>query len=484
MAAVPDYTAVNETPAAADVEPMAEPPSSPTAEVETEQNDADADVGAEEAAEAAAEEEATRDEAPPEAGASVQGGGGLEVKKWPGWPGDNVFRLIVPLLKVGSIIGRKGELIKKLCEETKARVRILEGPIGVNDRIVLISGKEEPEAEISPAMDAVVRIFKRVNGISDIAADGTNLGSAAPGTCSVRLLVAASQAVNLIGKKGEAIRTIQESSNATVRVLTGSELPLYAAPDERTVEIQGEPIKVLKGLEAVIQHLRKFLVDHSVLPLFEKSYNAPVMQDRSVDAWGENTRSLSHTVQQSSICNDYGLPLKHDSYFYDHEPQLDSQIPRSGLALYGQDPAVPGLRSSALGRSGSALEVTHKMQIPLMHAEDIIGLGGGNIAYIRRSSGAFITVQETRGLPDEITVEVKGTTSQVHLAQQLIQEFIAGRREPLSSSYEGLDTGLRSSYSQLASPAYRSSSHASQSYGSGYRSSGLGGGGGYGGYRL
>lgn len=87
---------------------------------------------------------------------------------------------------------------------------------------VLISGKEEPEAEISPAMDAVVRIFKRVNGISDIAADGTNLGSAAPGTCSVRLLVAASQAVNLIGKKGEAIRTIQETSNATVRVLTGS----------------------------------------------------------------------------------------------------------------------------------------------------------------------------------------------------------------------------------------------------------------------
>ncbi|RWW37984.1 hypothetical protein BHE74_00056823 [Ensete ventricosum] len=134
MAAVPDYTAGNETPA--DAEPMAEAPFSPTAEVETEQNDADADAGAEEAAEAAAEEMAAQDEAPLEAAASVQGGGGPEVKKWPGWPGDNVFRLIVPVLKVGSIIGRKGELIKKLCEETKARVRILEGPIGVNDRIV------------------------------------------------------------------------------------------------------------------------------------------------------------------------------------------------------------------------------------------------------------------------------------------------------------------------------------------------------------
>lgn len=56
--------------------------------------------------------------------------------KWPGWPGDNVFRLVVPVLKVGSIIGRKGELVKKMCEESRARIRILEGPLGNADRIV------------------------------------------------------------------------------------------------------------------------------------------------------------------------------------------------------------------------------------------------------------------------------------------------------------------------------------------------------------
>ena len=53
------------------------------------------------------------------------------------------------------------------------------------------------------------------------------------------------------------------------------------------------------------------------------------------------------------------------------------------------------------------------MQIPLEYAEDIIGIGGANIAYIRRTSGAILTVQESRGLPDEITVEIKGTSSQV-----------------------------------------------------------------------
>lgn len=57
-------------------------------------------------------------------------------KKWPGWPGYCVFRIIVPVLKVGSIIGRKGELIKKMCEETRARVRVLDAPLGTPDRVV------------------------------------------------------------------------------------------------------------------------------------------------------------------------------------------------------------------------------------------------------------------------------------------------------------------------------------------------------------
>ncbi|EEF41773.1 conserved hypothetical protein [Ricinus communis] len=131
--------------------------------------------------------------------------------KWPGWPGDNVYRLIVPVAKVGSIIGRKGELIKQMCIETRARIRILDGPPSISDRIVLISGKEEPEAALSPAIDAVLRVFKRVSGPS--AGEGDATGSAVAGAAfsSVRLLVASSQAINLIGKQGSTIKSILES---------------------------------------------------------------------------------------------------------------------------------------------------------------------------------------------------------------------------------------------------------------------------------
>uniref|UniRef100_A0A2P2MAQ0 PolyRC-binding protein n=1 Tax=Rhizophora mucronata TaxID=61149 RepID=A0A2P2MAQ0_RHIMU len=65
--------------------------------------------------------------------------GTAAMAKWPGWPGYCVFRLIVPVMKVGSIIGRKGDLIKKMCEDTRARIRVLDAPVGISDRVVRVS---------------------------------------------------------------------------------------------------------------------------------------------------------------------------------------------------------------------------------------------------------------------------------------------------------------------------------------------------------
>ncbi|KAM1923635.1 hypothetical protein ACFX15_021515 [Malus domestica] len=76
------------------------------------------------------------------------------------------FWLIMPVLKVSSIIGRKGKLMKKMYEETRAHIRVLDDTVGNPDPIVLISAREEPEVPLSPAMEAVIRIFKCVSGLS------------------------------------------------------------------------------------------------------------------------------------------------------------------------------------------------------------------------------------------------------------------------------------------------------------------------------
>lgn len=46
-------------------------------------------------------------------------------------------------------------------------------------------------------------------------------------------------------------------------------MPPVALNDDRVVEIQGEPLGVQEAVELISSHLRKFLVDRSVLPLFE-----------------------------------------------------------------------------------------------------------------------------------------------------------------------------------------------------------------------
>lgn len=79
---------------------------------------------------------------------------------------------------------------------------------------MLVSAKEEPDVPIPPAMDGLLKVHKRiVDGDSDPA----NASSGA-GICT-RLLVAATQAGSLIGKQGSTIKSIQDASSCTIRVL-------------------------------------------------------------------------------------------------------------------------------------------------------------------------------------------------------------------------------------------------------------------------
>lgn len=82
---------------------------------------------------------------------------------------------------------------------------------------MLVSGKEEPDLEVSPAMNAVLRVFNRIHDTVENAIDTSDETSTA--ISSIRLLVPSSQAFSLIGKQGSLIKSIQENSGASVRVL-------------------------------------------------------------------------------------------------------------------------------------------------------------------------------------------------------------------------------------------------------------------------
>ncbi|CAI9282204.1 unnamed protein product [Lactuca saligna] len=315
--------------------------------------------------------------------------------------------ILVPAQKVGSIIGRKGEFIKKMCEETGARIKILDAPPGTTtERAVMISGKEEPDASLPPAVDGLLRVHKRtVDGL-----DGESFPVPVPPgfiKVSTRLLVPAVQAGSLIGKQGATVKSIQEASSCIVRVL--EDLPSFALQDDRIVEVVGKPGGIHKAVELIASHLRKFLVDRSVISLFEVQMQAPKPQmEQQIpppESWGPPPHFMAP-------------PRQIDTYYPPPEIQ-----PHQGISAYGREAHV-AMQATTTAPS-VITQVTQQMQIPLSYADAVIGTAGSNISYIRRASSATISVQETKGVPGEMTVEFNGTASQVQTAQQLIQNFMA-----------------------------------------------------------
>ncbi|KAH8956905.1 hypothetical protein BDL97_07G066000 [Sphagnum fallax] len=379
-------------------------------------------------------------------------------KKWSGWPGDNAFRLMVPVQKVGGIIGRKGEFVKKMCEDTRSRIKILEGVPGTPERIVLVSAREEPDAIISPAMEGLLRVHRRViEGTEpETTTDGEIAGGGGP--VASRLLVAATQAGSLIGRQGATIKSIQDASGATVRVLPPEDLPLCALSDDRVVEIQGEARLVQRAMEMVVSHLRKFLVDRSVLTLFELNRAMTSQQQQSApSAWQPSNTGMQHQQQQQApsyaSTNDtayYPQPAADLSQHHQQQQQDHlHQHHHHGVSMYGRDPSMTSV--AAPPPTPVITQVTQHMQIPLSYADAVIGTAGANISYMRHTSGATITIQETRGVPGEMTVEIHGSASQVQTAQQLVQNFMSGATGAPQAAYSNAVDTSYSSYPTQAS---------------------------------
>ncbi|MED6122693.1 hypothetical protein PIB30_042173 [Stylosanthes scabra] len=381
---------------------------------------------------------------------------GNEIKKWPGWPGENIFRMLIPIQKVGSIIGRKGEFIKKMTEETKARIKILDGPPGTMERAVMVSAKEEPDRAIPPAVEGLLRVHKQVVNVEHNPPDA----SAASNQVVTRLLVADTQAGSLIGKQGSTIKSIQDNTGCNIRVLGSAEyLPVFALRDDSVVEIQGESAGVHKAVELIALHLRKFLVDRGIVGVFETQMQRPDARvNKNVpppQAWGPPPPQGFPAPGGGGPAfapNPQYMPTSHnyDNYYPPADlPPVDNHI-QGPPPAYARDTSMGIHSSGAQSQQSGANKVTQHMQIPLTYADAVIGASGSNISYIRRASGASITIQETRGVPGEMTVEISGTSSQIQAAQQLVQNFMA---EAASAAQDHMGGSINQGYNSYPTNA-------------------------------
>ncbi|XP_032721093.1 poly(rC)-binding protein 3 isoform X11 [Lontra canadensis] len=285
------------------------------------------------------------------------------------------IRLLMHGKEVGSIIGKKGETVKKMREESGARINISEG--NCPERIVTITG---PTDAIFKAFAMIAYKFEE-----DIINSMSNSPATSKPPVTLRLVVPASQCGSLIGKGGSKIKEIRESTGAQVQV-AGDMLPNST---ERAVTISGTP-------DAIIQCVRQICVVMLEAYTIQGQYAIPHPD--------QLTKLHQLAMQQTPF-----PPLG----------QTNPAFPGEKLPLHSSEEAQ-NLMGQSSGLDASPPASTHELTIPNDLIGCIIGRQGTKINEIRQMSGAQIKIANATEGSSERQITITGTPANISLAQYLI----------------------------------------------------------------
>ncbi|XP_074685998.1 poly(rC)-binding protein 3 isoform X19 [Strix aluco] len=284
------------------------------------------------------------------------------------------IRLLMHGKEVGSIIGKKGETVKKMREESGARINISEG--NCPERIVTITG---PTDAIFKAFAMIAYKFEE-----DITNSMSNSTATSKPPVTLRLVVPASQCGSLIGKGGSKIKEIRESTGAQVQV-AGDMLPNST---ERAVTISGTP-------DAIIQCVKQICVVMLEAYTIQGQYAIP---------HPDLTKLHQLAMQQTPF-----TPLG----------QTTPAFPGEKLPLHSSEEAQ-NLMGQSSGLDASPPASTHELTIPNDLIGCIIGRQGTKINEIRQMSGAQIKIANATEGSSERQITITGTPANISLAQYLI----------------------------------------------------------------
>ncbi|XP_053603981.1 poly(rC)-binding protein 3 isoform X4 [Plodia interpunctella] len=335
------------------------------------------------------------------------------------------IRLIMQGKEVGSIIGKKGEIVKRFREESGAKINISDG--SCPERIVTVTGNT------SAIFKAFTLICKKFEEWCSQFNEGGGGGSRAPIT--LRLIVPASQCGSLIGKGGSKIKEIRDVTGANIQVAS----EMLPNSTERAVTISG----TCDAITQCIYHICCVMLEVRTSP--PKGATIPYRPKPTVAGPVILAGGQAYTIQ-----GNYAVPAQDMGGL--------AKSPLAGLAalgLGGLGPANSGglnpaalaalagsqLRSSSGGRSQPASnQQSHEMTVPNELIGCIIGKGGTKIAEIRQISGAMIRIsncEEREGGSTDRTITISGNPDSVALAQYLINMSVELQKANLEGSSGG-----------------------------------------------
>lgn len=350
------------------------------------------------------------------------------------------IRLIMQGKEVGSIIGKKGEIVKRFREESGAKINISDG--SCPERIVTVTGST---SAIFKAFSLICKKFEEwCSQFQDVNSGGS--GVPRP-PITLRLIVPASQCGSLIGKGGSKIKEIREVTGASIQVAS----EMLPNSTERAVTISGTGEAITQCIFHICSVMLESPPKGATIPYRPK----PQVGGPVILAGGQ-----AYTIQ-----GNYAVPAHTDMAGLGKGPLAG--LAALGLGGLGAPPNTGGLNPAALAAlAGSQLRTsnnrnqqnsnqqTHEMTVPNELIGCIIGKGGTKIAEIRQISGAMIRISNCddreSGATDR-TITISGNPDAVALAQYLINMSVELQKANLEAQ-NSPSTGGSSQSSTAASP--------------------------------
>ncbi|KAM8800436.1 poly(rC)-binding protein 2 isoform 9-T9 [Rhynchonycteris naso] len=340
------------------------------------------------------------------------------------------IRLLMHGKEVGSIIGKKGESVKKMREESGARINISEG--NCPERIITLAG---PTNAIFKAFAMIIDKLEE-----DISSSMTNSTAASKPPVTLRLVVPASQCGSLIGKGGCKIKEIRESTGAQVQV-AGDMLPNST---ERAITIAGIPQSIIECVKQICVVMLESPPKGVTIPYRPKPSSSPV-----IFAGGQAyTIQGQYAIPQPDLTKLHQLAMQQS-----HFPMTHGNTGFSGI-----ESSSPEVKGYWAGLDASAQTTSHELTIPNDLIGCIIGRQGAKINEIRQMSGAQIKIANPVEGSTDRQVTITGSAASISLAQYLINVSLENAKPSSQAASVTIPDHLSINLSQPSTPSSSSSS--------------------------
>ncbi|XP_017049163.1 poly(rC)-binding protein 3 isoform X5 [Drosophila ficusphila] len=376
------------------------------------------------------------------------------------------IRLIMQGKEVGSIIGKKGEIVNRFREESGAKINISDG--SCPERIVTVSGTTNA---IFSAFTLITKKFE------EWCSQFNDVGKVGKTQIPIRLIVPASQCGSLIGKSGSKIKEIRQTTGCSIQVAS----EMLPNSTERAVTLSGSAEQITQCIYQICLVMLESPPRGATIPYRPKpqvtgpvilangqaftiqgNYAVPTQETCPVFPLALATGGLHAGISGLADPLLKGAHLQGAIPAHHHHLQQMPDVAKNPLAslaalgLAGMNQAgTGGINHTALAAlAGSQLRTAnpanraqqqqHEMTVSNDLIGCIIGKGGTKIAEIRQISGAMIRIsncEEREGGNTDRTITISGNPDSVALAQYLINMSVELQKANLLEQAQAQQNG-------------------------------------------